>query len=239
MATGSRRDPRCPECGGPVGSTSIYCMHCGAEFPEGAAVSGSGSGAQQPDDSADVSDADDISWDGADQASVERGSERGLLSRLLDPDGAVDDSLTVIVGAGVGVVVGVLVLFTVLFATSHAVSLLAGFVAWIGLTVYLARQRSVFGALRLGCYVLAVVILLAPLSLLSPLLETSSGTYGERVAIAVVFEVVALIPAGVLLVAGYLAGHARPDADADGADGTGSRVGGDGTDDVESRVGGS
>lgn len=238
MATGSRRDPRCPECGGPVGSTSIYCMHCGAEFPEGAAVGDDGSGAWRPDDSADVSDADDVSWGGAAEATVERGSERGLLARLLDPDGAVDDSLTVFVGAGVGVVAGVLVLFTVLFATSHEVSLLAGFAAWIGLTVYLSRQRSVFGALRLGCYVLAVVILLSPLSLLSPLLDTTSGTYAERVAVVVVFEAVAVVPAGVLLVAGYLAGHARPAADADDAGGaavTRGGVGDDGTDDPGAR----
>lgn len=219
MATGSRSDPRCPECGGPVGSTSVYCMHCGAEFPEGPAGGEPDRRPGGPDDSADVTDADDLSWSGAADASVERGSDEGPLSRLLDPDGTVDDSLTVIVGVGVGVVGGVLVLFAVLFATSHEVSLLAGLVAWVGLTVHLARQRSVFGALRLGCYGLAVLLLLAPLSMLSPVVDVSGG-YGERVVLVVVLEVVAAIPAGVLLVAGYLAGHARPAGDADATDGS-------------------
>ena len=41
-------DPRCPECDGPLASTASYCMHCGVELGM--------------DDSADVSDADDVSY---------------------------------------------------------------------------------------------------------------------------------------------------------------------------------
>ena len=25
-------DPRCPECGGPIGQTATYCMHCSADL---------------------------------------------------------------------------------------------------------------------------------------------------------------------------------------------------------------
>jgi hypothetical protein len=43
-----REDPRCPECGEPIGATATYCMHCSADL--------------RMDDSADVSDADDVSY---------------------------------------------------------------------------------------------------------------------------------------------------------------------------------
>ena len=48
MATRGSDDPRCPECGEPVGAAASWCMHCGAELPL--------------DDSADVSSADDVSY---------------------------------------------------------------------------------------------------------------------------------------------------------------------------------
>jgi hypothetical protein len=41
-------DPRCPECGEPIGATATYCMHCSSDLPM--------------DDSADVSDADDVAY---------------------------------------------------------------------------------------------------------------------------------------------------------------------------------
>lgn len=53
-------DPRCPECGEPIGATATYCMHCSAELPM--------------DDSADVSDADDVSYGSGTGPSVGSGS---------------------------------------------------------------------------------------------------------------------------------------------------------------------
>jgi hypothetical protein len=60
-------DPDCPECGEPISATSEYCMHCGAEF-----------GA--PDDSADVSNTDDVSMRGEAAGS----SAGGLVEKLGD-----------------------------------------------------------------------------------------------------------------------------------------------------------
>ncbi|QGX93981.1 hypothetical protein EI982_03895 [Haloplanus rallus] len=30
----STADPRCPNCGGPIGRTATYCMHCSADLTE-------------------------------------------------------------------------------------------------------------------------------------------------------------------------------------------------------------
>lgn len=47
MAWRDAADPACPECGEPIGASATYCMHCGTDLPM--------------DESADVSDADDVS----------------------------------------------------------------------------------------------------------------------------------------------------------------------------------
>lgn len=65
-------DPRCPECGEPIGATATYCMHCSAELPM--------------DDSADVSDADDVSYGSGPTTDVSGGTsdtgEGGILDTL-------------------------------------------------------------------------------------------------------------------------------------------------------------
>ena len=224
MSGGSRRDPtdpRCPACDGKVGATSVYCMHCGADLLETDVGADSRAAARRADDSADVSDADDVSWGATDGTVGGRGDGGGaggggFLRDLFAPDGLLDDSLTVVVGAGAGLLAGVLALFVVLVATGHEVALLAGFVVWLAVTAVLVRQRTVFGAVRLGCYALAVLLLVAPVTALSPVV-TVDGGFGSRVALVLIFEALALIPVAVLLVAGFLAGRARPDEERDAA----------------------
>lgn len=218
MSGGSRRDPsdpRCPACDGKVGATSVYCMHCGADLLETDVGADNRADARRGDDSADVSDADDVSW-GASSTGGTDGAG-GFLGDLFAPDGLLDDSLTVVVGAGAGLLAGVVAFFVALFATGNAVSLLAGFVVWLAVTAVLVRQRTVFGAVRLGCYALAVLLLVAPVTALSPVVGVDGG-FGSRVALVLIFEALALIPVAVLLVAGFLAGRARPDEESgDGA----------------------
>jgi len=80
--------------------------------------------------------------------------------RLLDPDGLVDNSLTVIVGIGAGIVIGLISLFVFGIAFGGTGALLA-FVAWLGSTAYLARRRTVFDAVRDGTFGLAAVLVIA------------------------------------------------------------------------------
>ena len=98
-------DPRCPECGEPIGSTAAYCMHCSADPTE-------------ERERADTND--DGVWDAFDRygsADAADGSSSTAATSaatdtaegdggLLDPEGFVDDTLTVVVGLGGGFVVG-------------------------------------------------------------------------------------------------------------------------------------
>lgn len=61
-------DPRCPECDEPIAATASYCMHCDADLPM--------------DDSADVSDADDVTRSGATTGATERSG--GLAAWIAD-----------------------------------------------------------------------------------------------------------------------------------------------------------
>ncbi|MEF8775472.1 MAG: hypothetical protein V5A43_03085 [Haloarculaceae archaeon] len=65
-------DPRCPACGEPIGATATYCMHCSADLGM--------------DDSADVTDADDVTYRGGpttgEGTSGSDASEEGLLATL-------------------------------------------------------------------------------------------------------------------------------------------------------------
>jgi len=236
MASGSNDDPRCPECGEPVGVTSTYCMHCGAEFEEN----------ERLDDSADITDTDDVSLEdapgeteripdvGDDSPEVAGGGDTGrggsdgtgpaggagtsTMDRVVDgfrrglgPDGFIDDSLTVLLGLVAGVVIGFGTLFVVGITTGSAVSALVGLAAWLLSTVVIARQRTVLGALRLSCYAVAALLLLGPVAALSPEVGVDGGVW-DRIVLFVIAEVAVAIPAAIIAVIGYAAGKARPDS---------------------------
>jgi len=84
----------------------------------------------------------------------------GESGTVLDPDGLVDNSLTVVVGIGAGIVIGLISLFVFGIAFGGTGVLLA-FVAWLGSTAYLARRRTVFDAVRDGAFGLAAVLVIA------------------------------------------------------------------------------
>lgn len=182
-------DPRCPECGGPISATAVYCLHCKADLGDGL------------DDSADVTDADDLSWD----VSTGSPDDEGMLA----PDGLLDHSLTVAVGVVAGAIAGVLALVVLVMALLHWVGVLLAFVVWIGTTVYVARRRTVYGALRVGAYAVALMLVLVPMVSFSPALE--GGTSGGRVVLFVFLGVVLGVPAAVLWLFGYAMGRRRPD----------------------------
>ena len=204
-------DPRCPECGGPIGVTATYCMHCSADLTEERAAA----------------DADeDGVWD---QYEAEGGSETepgtgeretgeqvigeretgGGSGELLDDDGLVDNTLTVLVGIAGGIVVGLVGTGVLLAVTGSASALLFGLLAWLGSTAYLVRRRTVQGAVSKAGYAVAVVLLAVPFVAVSPVVDVEGGLEG-RVGGFVVLLVLVAVPAGIAAVVGFVASRFVP-----------------------------
>ena len=104
-------NPHCPECGEPIGQTATYCMHCSADLTDEQAA------ADTNDDGAwDAAGSSDGSADSGNSAPTygpleDEGGDATVSTdaggQLLDPDGIVDNTLTVVVGIAGGVVVGI------------------------------------------------------------------------------------------------------------------------------------
>lgn len=199
-------DPRCPECGGKIGMTATYCMHCSADLTAERAA-------------ADLDD--DGTWDvgTGTGTTAQEGSATDKLDSLLDvdgvvdeplaPDGVLDDTLTVLVGIGGGLVVGVLATIVLAMLTGSGWALLVGVAAWLVATAYLVRRSTVQGAVAATGYAVAVALLLVPLVALSPAVEVDGGV-GERGALFAVLLVFVAVPAGVAAVIGWVASRFRP-----------------------------
>ena len=192
-------NPTCPECGEPIGVTATYCMHCSADLTEEQAAADT-----DGDETWDAS-ASGGSTGGAgddDQASAGAGGS------LLDPDGLVDNGLTVVVGTVGGVLVGVVAGVVLLVATESLWALGAGLVAWLGSTAYLARRRTVQGALSQAGYAVAATLLLVPVLAFSPAVSAEGGS---RAGLFLVLLVFAAVPAAVAAAVGVVAGRFVPD----------------------------
>jgi hypothetical protein len=201
-------DPRCPACGEPVGVRATYCMHCDSQFDRPVDGDGSeprrsgwgdGFGIPEVSDEGDDTGTDRGDPVATDPGGTAAGSGGGedWLDRYFGPDGLIDDSLTVVIGVVVGVVGG------------GGVGLLAGLGAWVGVTAWLARQYSVFGAVRGGCYALAVALLALPLVALTD--AARGGTLVGQILLFVVGELIFGLFALPLVGVGYAAGKRRPD----------------------------
>lgn len=215
------RDPRCPECGGPIGQTATYCMHCSADLT-----------AQR-----DAADKDgNRVWDHAEARSTRprdatAGSGRIILDAianlsststaepedLLAPDGLVDNTLTVVVGIIAGVVVGVIGTLVLGIVTGSGWAVAFGLVAWLGATAYLVRRRTVQEAVAKSGYAVAIVLLLVPVIALSPVL-TVDGGLGERSGLFLVLLVFVAVPAAIAATIGWFASRFVPE-DTSGSEG--------------------
>jgi hypothetical protein len=143
----SARDD-CPACGASLPVTARYCSQCGAEL-------------------ADPGLAGDAS--GGAGAEAGAGAGTGTGGRWpLDPDGVADDSLTLLVAAGVAAVVGVVNGVTALLTVYEGWALLVAPVAMVVVAGYLARRRTAGVALAHGLYALAATVALVPLVAFSP-----------------------------------------------------------------------
>jgi hypothetical protein len=205
--SGAAEDPRCPECGGKIGATATYCMHCSADLTDELAANNT------DDDGAwDSSETQTDQSRSTDTASTERGARptAGGSDQVLDPDGIVDNTLTVVVGIGGGMVVGFVGTAVLLALTGSGWAALFGLVTWLGSTAYLVRRRTVQGAISKGAYAVAVVLLVVPLVALSPLASMDGGMV-ERGSLFVVLLVFVAVPAGIAALVGWVASKFVPD----------------------------
>jgi len=204
-------DPRCPECGEPIGQTATYCMHCSADltaYQEG------------------VED-DELSWDGTDESAEDEATTADTVAesasgvadaagvgtedgQILDPDGFVDNTLTVIVGILGGIVVGFVGTTVLIALTESGWALLFGLFAWLGSTAYLVRRRTVQGAVSKTGYAVALVLLSIPVIALSPALQVDGGLEGRGEFFGAMLLFV-LIPALFAAGIGWVAGKFVPD----------------------------
>lgn len=206
----SPEDPRCPECGEPIGLTATYCMHCSADLS---------------DELEAADENDDGVWDqvqagSADDAERRTASSAGAEAaddQILDPDGLVDNTLTVVVGIVGGIVVGLVGTIVLGIATQSGWAIAFGVLAWLGSTAYLVRRRTVQGAVENSGYAVAVVLLLVPVVALSPLVSIDGGL-AERGSLFVVLLLLVGIPAVIAAVVGWIAGRFVPEG-ADGSEG--------------------
>jgi len=195
VSHGEPDDPRCPECGEPIGATATYCMHCSADLTE----------------ERERADADgDGFWDESTdaEAATEEASSTDR-ERLLDPDGFVDNTLTAAVGLAGGLVVGV-VGTVVLMALSGGWAAWLGILAWLVATGYLVSRRTVQEALARTAYGVAIVLLLVPLIAFGP----SDGDT-DLVARIVVFAAMLgtlVIPAAIAAGIGFVISRFVPGA---------------------------
>ncbi len=193
-------DPRCPECGDPVGGTARYCMHCDAEFD--APVAGdSDERPRTEDDAAD--DGERTVGTGSVAADLTTWERR--LSRWLGPDGWIDNSLTVVVAVVAGAVLGPLTTVVSVGLTGSLWSVAAGLVVLVGATAALANRRTVYGAVRGGCFAVAGLLALLPVSLL---VGTSDRPLG-RLDVFLASEFAVGLVAVPLVLVGVLAGRLR------------------------------
>lgn len=92
-----------------------------------------------------------------------------------------------------------------------------GFVAWLGTTAYLARRRTVQGAVAKSGSAVALVLLLVPVIALSPVVDVDGGI-DERGGLFIVLLVFVAVPAGIAAAIGWVASQFVPE-DASGSEG--------------------
>lgn len=154
-------DPRCPECDRPVGIRSTYCMQCGAEYESPARV-------ESDQDNTETPKSNDLSpntgdQDGQHSSGFELTTWEQRLRMWVGPDGWIDNSLTIALSIGAGLLMGPLAGVIVALVTGSLWSLGIGIVVWLVATAYLANHRTVYGAVRDGCFGVASLLFILPI----------------------------------------------------------------------------
>ena len=205
-------DPRCPECGEPIGSTAAYCMHCSADLTEERERADTNDDGRwdgyNRDGSADA--ADGSSSTAATSAATDTAEGDG---GLLDPSGLVDNTLTVVVGIGGGLVVGFIGTVVLVAMTESLWAFPVGILVWLLATAYLVRRRTVQGAIAKAAYGVALVLVSIPLVAFSP------GGGGDLVGRITEFGELLLtvaIPTGIAAGVGFRVSRFIPESSGEG-----------------------
>lgn len=144
-------DPRCPECGGPIAASATQCLHCSADLADNPPVPAG----EVPDQTAIPPSADTVT----NTVSTASGTP---VDHPLDPEGVMDNTLTVIVGILGGGFIGAVGTTVLLLLTQNLWGVLFGFAAWLGSTSYLVRRRYLMDAVAKTAYGSAITLLLVP-----------------------------------------------------------------------------
>jgi hypothetical protein len=189
-------DPRCPECGEPIGITAAYCMHCSADLTE----------------ERKQADADE-DWRGTSRSSStpQAPGPTEDTASLLDPDGLLDNSLTAVVGLIGGFVIGLIGSFVVATVVSFGWGIAAGILVWLGATTYLVRHRTVQETVSKAAYGIAIAIISISLIVFSPTWDT-----GNRLLDFAILVVICVFPAAIVGGVGFLAGRFVPTSGLEG-----------------------
>lgn len=193
-------DPRCPECGGPIGPTATRCLHCSADLSDTQPVA--------PEDITGVHDNPSAEHASGEFMSVSTASSQPV-EHPLNPDGVMDNTLTVLVGVAGGLFIGLVGTFVLLILLESLWALGFGLAAWIGSTAYLVRRRYLLDVLAKSAYGVALVILLVPL-----LAIAVDGGVLERGGLLVVLLIFVAFPATIAAGIGWFASRYVPDDEA-------------------------
>jgi len=200
-------DPRCPECGEPIGSTAAYCMHCSADLTEERERADTNDDGRwdgyNRDGSADA--ADGSSSTAATSAATDTAEGDG---GLLDPSGLVDNTLTVMVGLGGGLVVGFIGTAVLMAVTESLWAFPVGILVWLLATAYLVRRRTVQGAIAKAAYGVALVLVSIPLVAFSP---GGGGDLAGRITEFGELLLIVAIPTGIAAGVGFLVSRFVPE----------------------------
>lgn len=187
-------DPRCPECGGPIAAAASYCIHCAADLEGREPV---------PDGDTLETLADQGATD-ADSVSTASGQP---VEHPIDPEGVMDNTLTVLVGVLGGFIIGMVGTILLLFLTESGLGILFGLAVWLGGTAYLVRRRYLMDAVSRTAYGIALVLLAVPVVALA--LEGDLASRGVR--FSVLFLIV-IVPSAIAAAFGWVASRYVPES---------------------------
>lgn len=189
-------DPRCPECGGPIAARASYCIHCSADLRDRRPVDAAAVGRPADDRDAEV------------EPPVERirTASGTPVEHPLDPEGVVDNTLTVLVGILGGIIIGLVGTVVMLVLRQSLWSVLFGLAVWLGSTAYLVRRRYLLEAVSKAAYGVAIVLLSIPFIAL-----VFEGGLLDRAGILLIMLLVVGVPAGIAVTIGWFASRYVPD----------------------------
>ena len=199
MDTVNAPDPRCPECGEPIGMTSAFCMYCSADLTDYSEDAILGTDEQRGD----------TQQPSPSHASTPTENTTTGEQPLLDSDRARNTFLTAGVGLVGGFIVGVLLLIFVTGMLSATLGIATGFLVWLGTTIYFAKRRTVQEAVSKAAYGIAVTLLLYALIPFSSTWEANSMS--TRLTDFVGLLVILAIPVAIVTGVGRLAGRYVPE----------------------------